>query len=118
MLDYRILGALEVSDGAQITTSGRNPRSLLTLLLLRPNQTVSAERLINEMWGEQPPKAAAASLQNAVAQLRKLLGPEVLLRRPSGYVLALEPDQVGFVGGDVGVDRWIVLARRVVVSHR
>ncbi len=94
MLDYRILGTLEVSDGAPIKISGRNPRSLLTLLLLRPNQTVSAERLINEMWGEQPPKAAAASLQNAVAHLRKLLGPEVLLRRAPGYVLALEPEQL------------------------
>ena len=94
MLDFRILGPLEVSDGGPVAITGRNPRSLLTLLLLRPNETVSAERLIYEMWGEQPPKAAVASLQNAVSQLRKLLGPGVLLRRPPGYVLDLEPEQL------------------------
>jgi DNA-binding SARP family transcriptional activator len=94
VLDFRILGPLEVLDGAPIAISGRNQRSLLTLLLLRVNETVSAERLINEMWGEQPPRSAAASLQNTVSQLRKLLGPGVLVTRAPGYLLALEPDQL------------------------
>jgi DNA-binding SARP family transcriptional activator len=95
MLDFRILGPLEVtSDGDPVAPSGRIPRSLLTLLLLRANETVSSERLVNQIWGEQPPKAAVASLQNAVAQLRKLLGPGVLLTKAPGYVLAIGPDQL------------------------
>jgi DNA-binding SARP family transcriptional activator len=95
MLDFRILGPLEVTtDGAPVAISGRNQRSLLTLLLLRANETVSSERLVNEMWGEQPPKTAGTSLQNAVSQLRKLLGPDVLVTRPPGYLLVIAPDQL------------------------
>ena len=95
MLDFRILGPLEVTaEGVPVAISGRNQRSLLTLLLLRAGETVSAERLVNEMWGEQPPKTAGTSLQNAVSQLRKLLGPDVLLTKAPGYVLAIRPEQL------------------------
>src|SRR6267142_1516639 len=90
MLEFGILGPLEVRAGGDpVAISGRNQRSLLTLLLLRANETVSAERLVNEMWGEQPPKTAGTSLQNAVSQLRKALGPDVLLTKAPGDVLAL-----------------------------
>jgi DNA-binding SARP family transcriptional activator len=95
VLDFRILGPLEVTvEGVPVAISGRNQRSLLTLLLLRANETVSAERLVNEMWGEQPPKTAGTSLQNAVSQLRKVIGPDVLLTRAPGYVLAIRPEQL------------------------
>ena len=114
MLDFRILGPLEVLAGAPIAISGRNQRSLLTLLLLRVNETVSAERLINEMWGEQPPKSAAASLQNTVSQLRKLLGPGVLVTRAPGYLLALESDQL-----DLGrFERLVGTARAALPADR
>ena len=114
MLDFRILGPLEVLAGAPIAISGRNQRSLLTLLLLRVNETVSAERLINEMWGEQPPKSAAASLQNTVSQLRKLLGPGVLVTRAPGYLLALESDQL-----DLGrFERLVCTARAALPADR
>jgi DNA-binding SARP family transcriptional activator len=97
LLDFRILGPLEVTaDGAPVAIAGRNQRSLLTLLLLRANATVSSERLVNEIWGEQPPKTAMTSLQNAVSQLRKLLGPDALLTRPPGYLLAVAADQLDF----------------------
>src|ERR1700704_4221957 len=95
MLEFRILGPLEVTaDGAPVAINGRNQRSLLTLLPRRPNETVSAERLVHEMWGEQPPKTAGTSLQNAVSQLRKALGPDVLLTKAPGYMLAIQPDQL------------------------
>jgi DNA-binding SARP family transcriptional activator len=95
VLDFRILGPLEVTaEGVPLAISGRNQRSVLTLLLLRANETVSAERLINELWGEQPPKTAGTSLQNAVSQLRKALGPDVLLTKAPGYVLTIRPDQL------------------------
>jgi DNA-binding SARP family transcriptional activator len=95
MLDFRILGPLEVArDGEPVPVTGRNQRSLLTLLLLRANEVVSAERLVNEIWGERPPKTATTSLQNAVSQLRKLLGADVLVTRAPGYVLAIPPEQL------------------------
>src|SRR5918993_206383 len=95
MLEFRILGPLEVLDeGDPVRLGGRNQRAVLALLLLRVNEPVSTERLVDELWGEHPPRTATTSLQNTVAQLRKLLGPGLLLTRPSGYVLDLDADQL------------------------
>ena len=95
MLEFRILGPLEVLDeGNAVALGGRNQRAVLALLLLRVNQTVSTERLVDQLWGEHPPRTATTSLQNTVVQLRKLLGHGLLLTRPSGYVLELDVDQL------------------------
>ena len=84
MLEFRILGPLEVlDDGTPVPLGGRNQRALLTLLLLRANEAVSTERLVDQLWGEHPPRTATTSLQNTVSQLRKLLGPGLLLTRPT-----------------------------------
>ena len=53
-------------------------RAVLAFLLIHANEAGSAERLIDEVWGPESPKSAAASLQNYVSQLRKSLGPDVL----------------------------------------
>jgi DNA-binding SARP family transcriptional activator len=98
VLEFRILGPLEVLDGeTPVPLGGRNQRALLTLLLLRVNEPVSSERLVNELWGEHPPRTATTSLQNAVSQLRKLLGPGLLHTRPAGYVLELDGNQLDLV---------------------
>jgi DNA-binding SARP family transcriptional activator len=95
MLEFKILGSLEVlDDGAPVQLGGRNQRALLTLLLLRANEAVSTERLVDQLWGEHPPRTATTSLQNTVVQLRKLLGPGVLHTRPAGYVLELDSGQL------------------------
>ena len=96
MLEFRILGPLEVlKDGAPVQLGGRNQRAVLTLLLLRANEAVSTERLVDQLWGEHPPRTATTSLQNAVSQLRKLLGPELQLHtRPTGYLLELDASQL------------------------
>ena len=95
MLEFRILGPLEVlDDGAPVPLGGRNQRAVLTLLLLRANEAVSTERLVDQLWGENPPRTATTSLQNTVVQLRKLLGPGMLHTRPAGYVLELDSEQL------------------------
>ena len=95
MLEFRVLGPLEVLDGgAPVPLSGRNQRALLTLLLLRANEAVSTERLVDQLWGEHPPRTATTSLQNTVSQLRKLLGPGLLHTRPTGYLLEVGSDQL------------------------
>ena len=95
MLEFRILGPLEVlDDGSPVALGGRNQRALLTLLLLRVNEPVSTERLVDQLWGEHPPRTATTSLQNSVAQLRKLLGSGLLHTRPAGYVLELDRSQL------------------------
>ena len=93
MLEFRILGPSGCSTRGRRSLGGRNQRAVLALLLLRANEAVSTERLIDQLWGEHPPRTAKTSLQNTIAQLRKLLGPG-LLTRPSGYVLQLDADQL------------------------
>jgi DNA-binding SARP family transcriptional activator len=95
MAEFRILGPLEVvRDGAPVQLTGRNQRALLALLLLHANRPVSTERLVDLLWGEHPPKTATASLQNAVSQLRRLLGRDVLQTRSAGYALEVGDDQL------------------------
>ena len=95
MLDFRILGPLEVSDaGEPIQLHGQKQRALLALLLLEPNRVVSTDRLVDALWGEEPPRTAGTSLQNFISQLRKLLGIETLVTKPPGYELRLAPEQL------------------------
>ena len=95
MLEFRILGPLEVVDGEEVLhLGGQKQRALLALLLLDPNRVVSTDRIVDALWGEQPPRTAATSLQNFVSQLRKLLGPETLATKPPGYELRLPGEQL------------------------
>jgi DNA-binding SARP family transcriptional activator len=73
---------------------GQKQRALLALLLLDPNRVVSTDRIVDALWGEEPPRTAATSLQNFVSQLRKLLGPETLVTKPPGYELRLAGEQL------------------------
>ena len=95
MLDFRILGPLEVRDEqAPIALGGPRQRALLVALLLRAGRVVPTEQLVDELYGEEPPKTATTSLQNAIVALRKLLGSETLLTRSPGYVLQIAREQV------------------------
>ncbi|MBD0338642.1 MAG: AAA family ATPase [Thermoleophilia bacterium] len=94
-MEFRILGPLEVSNGGRPLGVNRpKQRALLIALLLRAGHVVSIDRLLDDLWGERPPPSARASLQNAVSMLRKLLGTDVLLTRPPGYVLDVEPERI------------------------
>ena len=93
MVEFRILGPLEIRrNGAAIEVTGQRQRAVLALLLLNANHVVPTERLVDELWGENPPRTAVTSLQNAIVQLRKLLGPDVLQTRSPGYILRVDPD--------------------------
>jgi DNA-binding SARP family transcriptional activator len=95
VLEFRILGPLEVSaDGEPLQLSGQKQRALLALLLLDVNRVVSTDRIVDALWGEEPPRTAATSLQNFVSQLRKLLGSDVVVTKPPGYQLRIEPEQL------------------------
>jgi DNA-binding SARP family transcriptional activator len=95
VLEFRILGPLEVgSNGNPLPLGGLKQRALLAALLVRANEVVSTDRLIEDLWGESPPRTAATSLQNFVSQLRKALGPELLATRSPGYVLVVDPEQI------------------------
>ena len=99
-MEFRILGPLEVRDGDRtIPLAGGRQRALLALLILNANETVSTDRLVEELWGERPPATAPKVVQNHVSQLRRALEDEakdahegLLLTQGSGYAFRLEPE--------------------------
>jgi DNA-binding SARP family transcriptional activator len=95
---FRILGPLEVRTGQEWTGIGAPKwRSLLAVLLLNPGQLVSADRLIWELWGDDPPDSATNLLSVYVLRLRRLLGEaegRTLTTRPPGYQLRLDPNDL------------------------
>src|SRR3989442_15831026 len=102
-MEFRILGPLEVSsEGRVLSLGGAQQRALLAILLLHPNEVVSVDRLIDELWGERPPATAAKVVHVYVSQLRKALraageqeGDESLLvTRAPGYLLRLARDKL------------------------
>src|SRR6478735_2139040 len=96
-MDFRILGPLEVADGGEVLElTGARQRALLAILLLHGGETVSSDRLIDELWGDDPPGAGGAALRVRVSQLRRALGAggALLVTRTPGYAMALEPGQL------------------------
>src|SRR5512132_1860185 len=94
-MEYRVLGPLEaVGDDGPLALGGAKQRAVLALLLLNANRVVSRDRLIDDLWGDEPPETAVTTLQVNVSRLRKLLPPAALQTRSPGYVLEVEPEQV------------------------
>src|SRR4051812_42914044 len=92
-MDFSILGPLEVLErGRALALGGRKQRALLGVLLLHADETVSIERLVDELWGERPPATAAKLVQGYVAALRKRLAKGVLVTRAPGYIIRLDGD--------------------------
>ena len=101
-VEFRVLGPVEVwVQGRRLALGGSKPRAVLALLLLDAGRVVSVERLINELWDKQPPRGARNTVQRHVSHLRRVLERDggavpgqVLVTRPPGYLLRVEPDQV------------------------
>jgi WD40 repeat protein/DNA-binding SARP family transcriptional activator len=92
---FRILGPMEVTDGGgRLPLGGPKQRLVLAHLILRANRVVASDLLIDEIWGEEPPAAARATLQSYVSNLRKLVGGDRLAGRPSGYLLVAPPEEI------------------------
>jgi len=94
-MQFRLLGPLEVLDGeTTVAVRGARERAVLAFLLLQAGQVVSADRLIDELWGAEPPDSARKSLQVRIAGLRKALGADRIVSRPPGYLVRAEPDEL------------------------
>jgi DNA-binding SARP family transcriptional activator len=83
-----------LDGGCEVSLGGRTPRALLAVLLLHPNEVVSTDRLMDELWGEDSPERASATLRVNVSRLRKALPQDVLTTRSPGYVIRVEPDEL------------------------
>jgi DNA-binding SARP family transcriptional activator len=100
-MEFRILGPLEVvNDRRAVALGGSKQQALLAILLLRANEVVSRDRLIEDLWGERAPETASTALHGYVSQLRKVLEPrrgeddhQVLITRAPGYLLRVDPEQ-------------------------
>jgi predicted ATPase/DNA-binding SARP family transcriptional activator len=104
--DFRLLGPLElVRNGRALAIGGARQRALLALLLLNANEVLTRERLIDGLWGDEPPETARNSLQVAVHTLRKLLGSERIVTYGPGYVLRVEPHELDLERFDALVER-------------
>ncbi|MEU9161415.1 BTAD domain-containing putative transcriptional regulator [Streptomyces sp. NPDC048424] len=89
--EFRLLGPVEAwRDEGQLTIAGRKPRALLAALLLEHGQVVSAEMLIDRVWGDSPPDSARTLVQTYVWVLRRALG-DVIESRPAGYRIRVAP---------------------------
>jgi DNA-binding SARP family transcriptional activator len=90
-LGFSVLGPVEATlDGWPLVLGGTRQRALLALLLVRANEVVPGSRLIDEIWGDDPPPSAQNILQGYVSALRKVLGRGTIETRGRGYALLVD----------------------------
>ena len=107
MLDYRILGPLEVGDGDRtVALGGIRARAVLAVLAVSANRSVSTAVLIDEVWGGRAPATAANVVQGHVSDLRRVLGRDAVQTRDEGYRLVI-------LHGGRDLDRFEQLAAEV-----
>lgn len=97
---FRVLGPLsiETDEGATLPVNAHRQRSVVAMLLIAGGRSVTADRLIDGIWGDDLPANPANTLQNSIAQLRKTFEPDrprsepptVLVSTPTGYQLAVD----------------------------
>jgi WD40 repeat protein/DNA-binding SARP family transcriptional activator len=95
-MEFRVLGPVEVLAGdGPLPLGGPKQRAVLAHLILAANRGVTAERLIDEVWGEEPPQAVKSSLESYVSRLRSALGSAGRIESAAGaYRLHTEPHEI------------------------
>ena len=92
---FMILGPIEVEDrGETISLGGRKQRLVLAHLIRRPNEVVSTNVLIDDVWGDESPEAARSTLQSYVYRLRMAIGTDRLDGPHGGYRIRVEPGEL------------------------
>ncbi|MVU79102.1 AAA family ATPase [Nocardia sp. ET3-3] len=106
-MQIRMLGPLDIraEDGTPIEVPGARLRGLLIALALEPGRAVSKTKLVDWIWGEQPPADAANALQALVSRLRRLLPDGSIEVQAGGYRLLVAPESVDAVRFEQLVDR-------------
>ena len=104
-MEFRVLGQVEALEGDErLKVAAGRQLELLALLLIHANRVVSTDRIIDELWGDDPPDSGAKTVAFHVSRLRDALAPgrsragqpgrdgEVLATGPGGYLLRVDPD--------------------------
>ena len=102
-VELGVLGPLQVrKDGAPVTIPGAKPRAILTMLGLHGGSVVSADTLLELLWGDDPPRTADKALQTHISSLRRTLGDGVVVTEGAGWTLA---------GAEVDASRYKLAAK-------
>ncbi len=98
-MEFRILGPLEVvrDDGEPVPLGSPKQRTLLALLLIHVNQVLSTDRIIDCIWGAQPPASGVSTLRFHVSKLRTALQTDDLVTERPGYGLRIDPQAIDAV---------------------
>ena len=101
---FLVLGPLDVigETGDPIRIAGSKERIVLADLIARAGRVVSVDDLIEDLWGEQPPRTAEKTLGSYVSRLRRALEPtreagstsDVIVTRGNGYTLDVATDEI------------------------
>jgi DNA-binding SARP family transcriptional activator len=122
--DIKVLGPLEAYvGGVSIVPTAPKQRQVLALLVLNAGRLVTVTAMIEEIWGQDPPRTPMSSLQTYVLNLRRKLGHalrdrnlrnsrEVLLTGPGGYILNVSPGDI-----DAGRYEQLVASGRRAVNN-
>jgi DNA-binding SARP family transcriptional activator len=103
VLTVHLLGPIDVRlDGVPLDLGGPQQRAVVAHLALEAGHVVSVERLIDRLWGDDPPRTPLGTLQSYVSRLRRAIeprrasgaAPEVLVSEAPGYVLRVAPEQI------------------------
>jgi DNA-binding SARP family transcriptional activator/streptogramin lyase len=92
-VNFDILGPIAIRDpeGSEIRLPAGRERSLLVLLLINRGNVVSVDRIIEALWGEQPPETAAKAVQGYVSHLRRTLDPDRASGGSEGLIVTKAP---------------------------
>ena len=94
-MEYRILGPFEVADGDRVVQiRAAKQRAVLLCLLIRANEAVSGDQLVDALWGEDAPRSAPKLVQVYVSKLRRVLGDAAIETHSAGYLLPLDRDSL------------------------
>jgi DNA-binding SARP family transcriptional activator/ABC-type oligopeptide transport system substrate-binding subunit len=99
-LEFRILGPVRAldDDGQVLPLGGAKQRATLAVLLLRRNEVVARDDLIDGLWGGSPPPTAVATVKTYISRLRSVLPDDCeggrLVSRASGYVLHVKTGEL------------------------
>jgi DNA-binding SARP family transcriptional activator len=103
---FGLLGSLEVErDGVAVPLARGKVRALLAILLLEVNRTVPFDRIVERLWGDDPPASARGTVHVYAMRLRRALGEGPILTRPNGYQLRADPANVDVVAFHDLLDR-------------
>ena len=92
MVEVRVLGPVELVDGASTVRLPRAERTLLAALASRFGERVAVDVLVDALWPDKPPPSARKTLQVYVVRLRHAAGAPAIVERGGGYLL--DPDVV------------------------